>query len=101
MRRLAGCSLCLVCRPICRSLSKSSLVSNPNLTKLGRIIRVHREKAGYSQESFADKCGVHRTYIGAIERGERNITLRTLFILSDALGIKPSFVLMELDDEKY
>jgi transcriptional regulator with XRE-family HTH domain len=43
--------------------------------KLGKAVRDLRKEAGYSQESFADACGVHRTYMGAVERGETNISL--------------------------
>ena len=50
-----------------------------------REIRHRREMMGISQEFLADLCGLHRTYIGAIERGERNITLSTLLKLAEAL----------------
>ena len=52
-----------------------------------------RKDLGYSQESFADVCGVHRTYIGSIERGERNISFSNLLGIADALKIKPSELL--------
>lgn len=48
------------------------------LQRLGTTIRARREKAGYSQESFADHIGMHRTYYSAIERGEKNLQLDTL-----------------------
>ena len=53
-------------------------------------VRALRMKLGWSQEALAEKCGLHRTYIGAIERGERNITLVTLSRLATALGVAPS-----------
>ena len=53
--------------------------------KLANEIRRRREVLGLSQEKFADSCGIHRTYIGAIERGERNITIGTLQKIADAL----------------
>lgn len=68
-------------------------------------IRHRREMMGISQESLADLCGLHRTYIGAIERGERNITLSTLLKLSVALDCELSDlvpqrkVLGEVNDE--
>lgn len=46
--------------------------------KLGKTIYSLRKEKGISQESFASKIGVHRTYIGMIERGEKNITIATL-----------------------
>jgi len=48
-----------------------------------------RKEMGISQEKLAEICGYHRTYIGAIERGERNVTLSTIESLSFAFGINP------------
>ena len=50
-------------------------------------VRRRRAALGLSQEAFADLCGYHRTYIGAIERGERNITVSTLSALAGTLKI--------------
>jgi transcriptional regulator with XRE-family HTH domain len=50
--------------------------------------RIRREQ-GWSQEICAEKCGLHRTYIGAVERGERNITLATLDAIAKALKVTP------------
>ena len=55
--------------------------------KLGEKIRALRLAQGYSQESFADACKLHRTYMGSLERGERNLTLRTLLTVARALGL--------------
>jgi transcriptional regulator with XRE-family HTH domain len=44
---------------------------------------------GYSQEAFADLLGYHRTYIGGVERGERNLTLRTVERLAAVLDVDP------------
>jgi len=44
---------------------------------------------------MAEKCGLHRTYVGAIERGERNITLATLKQLADALGVTSAELITE------
>jgi len=49
-------------------------------------IRQHRLAIGLSQEALGDNCGLHRTYIGAIERGERNLTVNTLAKVAEALG---------------
>ena len=48
-------------------------------------VRQLRLQRSWSQEELADRCNLHRTYIGAIERGERNITVRTLFRVAEAL----------------
>lgn len=50
------------------------------------IIRLRRLK-GFSQEELADVCGLHRTYVGSVERGERNVTLSTLEVFAGALGV--------------
>ena len=61
--------------------------------QLGSVIRKKREELDYSQEEFAHHCGVHRTYMGAIERGERNISLMNIIRVSNALNMKPSKLL--------
>ncbi|TAE25006.1 MAG: XRE family transcriptional regulator [Candidatus Kapaibacterium sp.] len=57
------------------------------LTILGENVRTERIRQGLSQEELADKAGFHRTYIGMIERAERNITLRNLERLAEALNV--------------
>jgi transcriptional regulator with XRE-family HTH domain len=52
-------------------------------------LRRLRLAKGWSQEVCAEKCGLHRTYIGAVERGERNITLATLDAIAAALKVSP------------
>lgn len=54
---------------------------------VGRNVRAWREQRGISQEALADLVGVHRTYMGGIERGERNLSLKSLERLADALGV--------------
>ncbi len=60
------------------------------LVKFGKKVREERKKLGYSQEVLAEKAGVHRTYVGMIERGEKNITLANIQKVSKALKIKIS-----------
>jgi transcriptional regulator with XRE-family HTH domain len=55
--------------------------------RVGRNIRKYREKLGWKQESLAIKAGLHRAYIGQIERGEKNIGLQNLEKIAKALGI--------------
>jgi transcriptional regulator with XRE-family HTH domain len=54
--------------------------------KLGDRIRKLRSRKGWSQEEFAAVSGVHRTYIGAVERGEKNLTLSTMHTLAKTLN---------------
>lgn len=63
------------------------------LIKFGHRIRDERTKQGLSQEELADKANVHRTYIGMIERAEKNITLGNIKKIADALNIKISDLL--------
>ncbi|MGH9856515.1 MAG: helix-turn-helix domain-containing protein [Acidobacteriota bacterium] len=58
------------------------------LIKFGQKVRAERAKLGLSQEELASKAGVHRTYIGMIERAEKNITLENIEKIAKALGIK-------------
>lgn len=55
----------------------------------GANIRAYRLARGVSQEALADVLGVHRTYMGGVERGERNLTLRSLERLADRMGVDP------------
>lgn len=50
-------------------------------------IRKFRRGNGLSQEKLADLCGLHRTYIGSVERSERNITIENLDRIANALGV--------------
>ncbi len=54
---------------------------------LAENLRAYRKIKGLSQEELADMCGLHRTYVGSVERGERNATLSTLETLATALGV--------------
>ena len=61
--------------------------------RVGRNLRSHRQKMGLSQEAFAVHVGVHRTYMGGLERGERNLTLRSVERLAERLGLDPMTLL--------
>lgn len=58
------------------------------LIKLGFNIRKIRENKGLSQEKLAEISNLHRTYIGSIERGERNVSILSLQKITNALGIR-------------
>lgn len=60
---------------------------------LGNNIRQIRKKLDLSQEQLAEKADLHRTYIGAIERGERNVSLDNIMAVSRALGVSASELL--------
>lgn len=55
----------------------------------GRNLRRYRTERGLSQEAFADELGLHRTYMGGMERGERNLTLATVERICGALTLDP------------
>lgn len=61
---------------------------HPALIKIGQKIRESRKSKGYSQESFADEVGLDRTYMGGIERGERNIATINLIRIAVALKVE-------------
>ncbi|MDY6941258.1 MAG: helix-turn-helix transcriptional regulator [Cyanobacteriota bacterium] len=67
------------------------------LVQLGLRVRELRKSRGLSQEAFAAECGLDRTYIGGVERGERNITIRSLAAISNGLGISMSELLLGLE----
>ena len=54
---------------------------------LAKNMRSFRLGQGWSQEQLAERCSLHRTYVGAIERGERNVSLDNIEKLADALGV--------------
>jgi transcriptional regulator with XRE-family HTH domain len=59
----------------------------------GETVRKLRTKAGWSQEELAAASALHRTYIGGVERGERNVGLLNIVELARALGVKPATLL--------
>lgn len=66
------------------------------LQRLGAEIRKLRAVRGFSQESFADACGLDRTYVGGVERGERNLGFKNLLRISEALNVEPSELLANI-----
>ena len=63
------------------------------LRALGRAIRAEREKLDVSQEDFAEICDVHRTYVGQLERGEKNVSFTNVLRVAKAFRLKPSELL--------
>ncbi len=66
------------------------------LERFGLRVRELRKEQGYTQESFAAACKLDRTYIGGIERGERNVALRNIEAIADALGITLGELMVDL-----
>ena len=69
------------------------------LTMFGLQVRRLREAAGLSQEALADVAQLHRTYIGGVERGERNVSLVNIVKISKALGCRPGDLLETTDED--
>lgn len=63
---------------------------------IGKRIREIRLTKGFSQEALADEAGVHRTYMGSVERGERNISLENIVKIARALKVRPGELLKDL-----
>lgn len=66
------------------------------LERFGNRVRELRKASGLSQEAFADKCGLDRTYISGIERGRRNVSLCNIEAIARALGISISELMQGL-----
>lgn len=64
---------------------------------LGHNLRAYRQQRGLSQEDLAEQLDVHRTYMGGIERGERNLTLRSVERIAEHLHIDPLVLLTPLE----
>jgi transcriptional regulator with XRE-family HTH domain len=74
-------------------------LSNLLLRALGQRIRELRSERGYSQEGFADLCGVHRTFMGTIERGESNLSFQNIAKVATTLKVSLSALFLELEKQ--
>ena len=74
-------------------------MANPILTQFGNRLRNLRRARGVSQEKLAELAGLHRTYVGDVERGERNISLVNLATLAQALQVSLSVLLEDIHSE--
>ena len=69
------------------------------LKALGQRIRELRTEQGYSQEGFADKCGVHRTFMGTIERGESILSFQNILKVATTLGLPLSALFQDIEEK--
>jgi len=69
-----------------------------SLRKIGARIRQARKEKGYSQEKLAELCAISDTYLGRLERGEKQPSLDTLVRLTECLGVSLTDVLIDLDN---
>jgi transcriptional regulator with XRE-family HTH domain len=67
------------------------------LRALGRRVRELRQAQGFSQEAFADKCGVHRTFMGTVERGESNLSFQNIARVAETLDVSLSTLFADLE----
>lgn len=73
--------------------TRSTREKDPDLVEFGARVRAHRNAAGLTQEALAHQAGLHWTYIGQIERGERNLTLKNILRLAEGLDVRPGALL--------
>lgn len=69
-----------------------SELDKEHLLRFGAQVRALRLAQGYSQEAFADACKLHRTYMGGVERGERNLSLLNIVKIAETLGTSPNIL---------
>lgn len=72
--------------------------SDKPMILFGQVVRSHREALGLSQEELAAASGLHRTYIGSVERGERNVSLKNIYLIASALKTTAGKLLCQVDD---
>lgn len=68
---------------------KNTLETSQLVLVFARNVKTHRQQLGLSQEELAERAGVHRTYIGMLERAEKNVTIYNIERIARALEIAP------------
>lgn len=71
---------------------------NPDLTTLGLAVREHRRMLGLSQEELAERSGLHRNYIGGVERAERNVSYLNLLKIAAGLELRLSELIRLIEE---
>lgn len=79
---------------------KAHLPKLPELLAFGEAVRRRRKTLGFSQEAFGDECGIDRSYMGGIERGEHNLALVNILKIVRTLGVQPSEFFRDLDADR-
>lgn len=69
------------------SYEEHSRSARDRARELGERVRARRHEVGISQEQLGERCGLHRTYVGQVERGEVNVSVRNLIAIADGLGV--------------
>ena len=73
-------------------------VENDLFKPFGRTVRFLRLKTGLSQDDLAAKAGIDRSYLGAVERGEHNVSLKNILKIASALAVHPSKLFAKEED---
>jgi len=63
----------------------------------GKAMQKFRKQTGVSQEKLALTCGIHRTYLGSVERGERNVSIQNMVRIAEALHVPLSKIILEME----
>lgn len=71
-----------------------------DLRRFGACVRGHRERLAISQEELASRAGLHRTYLGGVERGERNLGLLNILRIARALELAPADLLKDFPSKQ-
>lgn len=75
-------------------------MNQTDLQRFGKRVRAERERLGVSQEELAERADMHRTYLGGVERGERNVGILNVLRIATALGISPSFLFKDFERKR-
>jgi transcriptional regulator with XRE-family HTH domain len=81
------------------SFEHGDVASRSVKSRFGKRLRQFREERGYSQEELAERAGLHRNYVGGVERGERNVALENIVKLAKALSVKPGDLFVDFPGE--